>query len=459
MKIAYVSANDLLGQQFNGLQLTHALRKLNIDARLFVYMANGNWPEGIKELWNPSLDFLNRNLVALEKKFSSYGILPVYSIPFSSDSFVKQADIIHLQLFHGYPFFSLLSLPQLSRHKKIVLTLHDPWMATGHCVYPLNCERWKTGCGACPDLNRPIKIEKDRTAFNWKIKKNIFDHSNIQLVAASKWTLDIIKNSPLLSRFPCSLIPLGLNTKIFFPHDKLECRRKLGIPPNHKVIAFRSVREPNYKGMSYIREALLNLDYQEPITLLTVNDKGLMDELSAKYNIVEMGSVLDPEGMATILSASDVFLMPSIAESFGMMAVEAMACGAVPIVFEGTPLPDVIHAPECGLAVRLKDIQALGDALLFLLENPSDLAEKALKGRNLVLQEYKVEDYVRRHLELYYSLDAGAGSVAEYEKVITGLENACRDFTIPQKETSRTFPIWWETIKKITRFFRNNENR
>jgi len=56
--------------------------------------------------------------------------------------------------------------------------------------------------------------------------------------------------------------------------------------------------------------------------------------------------------MADIYNASDLFLMPSIVESFGMMAIEAMSCGTLPIVLEGTALPEVTNSKTCGVTVK-----------------------------------------------------------------------------------------------------------
>ena len=62
-------------------------------------------------------------------------------------------DVIQLYNIHlGY--FSYLSLPALSRRAPIVWRLSDQWPMTGHCAYSGSCERWRTGCGACPIWRR-----------------------------------------------------------------------------------------------------------------------------------------------------------------------------------------------------------------------------------------------------------------------------------------------------------------
>ena len=49
----------------------------------------------------------------------------------------------------------------------VALTLHDEWLLTGHCAYTLGCERWRIGCGRCPDLTIYPAIRRDSTAENF----------------------------------------------------------------------------------------------------------------------------------------------------------------------------------------------------------------------------------------------------------------------------------------------------
>ncbi len=78
---------------------------------------------------------------------------------------------------------------------------------------------------------------------------------------------------------------------------------------------------------------------------------------------MELGWIENTGTIAEALNAADLFLMPSIAEAFGLMAIESMACGTPVIVFEGTALPETINAPECGIAVPYKDSHALARAI------------------------------------------------------------------------------------------------
>jgi hypothetical protein len=54
-----------------------------------------------------------------------------------------------------------------------MLTLHDAWLLSGHCAHSFDCQRWKTGCGECPDLDVYPASPRDATACNWRRKREI----------------------------------------------------------------------------------------------------------------------------------------------------------------------------------------------------------------------------------------------------------------------------------------------
>ena len=83
-------------------------------------------------------------------------------------------DIVHCHNLHG-GYFDLRALPWLSRQVPLVLTLHDAWLLSGHCAHSFDCERWKIGCGRCPDLSIVPAIRRDATAFNWRRKQRLYE--------------------------------------------------------------------------------------------------------------------------------------------------------------------------------------------------------------------------------------------------------------------------------------------
>jgi glycosyltransferase involved in cell wall biosynthesis len=152
--------------------------------------------------------------------------------------------------------------------------------------------------------------------------------------------------------------------------------------------------------MKWLMEALDILEITVPTTLLIFQDGTAFDQLSNKFQIVKTGWIQGHD-MANALSAADIFLMPSIQESFGLMAVEAMSCGLPVIVFEGSALPSIIRAPLGGVAVPAKNSIALSKAIEHLLINEGERQKISIQARALVEAEYSDHLYVNKHVEVY----------------------------------------------------------
>jgi glycosyltransferase involved in cell wall biosynthesis len=179
----------------------------------------------------------------------------------------------------------------------------------------------------------------------------------------------------------------------------------LGLPRDAQVIAFRSVQHGrNFKGMEYIEAALQRYKPAKETWLLTFEGKGGLDSLRGKYKFLELGWIEDTGAIAEALNAADLFLMPSIAEAFGLMAIESMACGTPVIVFEGTALPQTIDAPDCGIAVPYKDSVALAQAISQALGDTDLYRRLRENGLRHVAAKHSFETYAEGYLRLYERL-------------------------------------------------------
>ena len=404
LKVVQVSAMDIVGIQVNGFLMHKWMQEQGHDSRMLVYSRMSGDPQ-VREIGSPLKRTLNPLFVKAEAKFDSVAMLPILSHRLDNDPWVRDADIVNLQLIHAAPFFSLLDLPRLTRKRRVVLSVHDMFLFSGHCIYSMDCDRWKIGCGQCPDLGLPFQMSKDTTARNWKLKRWAFDRSELDIVVGSPWQEERVSQSPILNRFRRHMIPYGVDTRVFKPTDKKEARRRLGLPEDAHVIAFRSTPGyRNFKGTSYIHEALSLFQPRRPTVLVTFDTIGGLDDLREKYQFHELGWVIDGEKIAPGLQAADIFVMPSIAEAFGLMAIESMACGTPPIVFDGTALPDTIGGSDCGVIVPQGDSNALAQAIGDCLDNPGLLDRYRQNGLRHVAAKHSFEDYARRYLELYQEL-------------------------------------------------------
>ena len=406
MNILYVTTQDAMGSRFNGYSLHKSLRRLGHNSHMAVMRSELNESE-IHELGNKELKRINFYLSYVERFFSFYSFLPITAMNLFLTPYYKKADIVHLQLIHAGQFYSLFCLPLMSRSRRLIWTMHDAWMTTGHCIQSLECERWLSGCGQCPDKTLPLPIRRDTTALTWKLKKWIMHRSDVCLVVPSWWMYNRVKRSPILSHLKCHIIPPGVDTTFFRPLDREKCRVRFGIPPEANVLAFRSTSGSFvFKGTEYIERALALIDPNpaNPIYLLTFDNIGGLESLRNRYRFIELGFVKDQNTLVEALCAADLFLMPSIAETFGMMAVECMACGIPVIVFEGTSLPDVVHSPHAGISVPYKDYAGIARAINQLLKDRAMYRTLVENGLSIVQKEYTLDLYVKRHIDLYECL-------------------------------------------------------
>lgn len=386
------------------MALHQQLLKDGYDSHMAVLQPQGNAP-GVVKVGSKALRGINRGLGAVEKQLSWQSILPVMGYDLLRSPAYQQADILHFQVFYAEPYISLYALPRLCRGKKVVITLHDMWTFTGHCINAMDCDRWLVGCGHCPDLSTPLPLKRDTTHWLWQVKQDIFSSLDISLVAASQWMADRVRRSPILSQKPLYQIPFGVDTHTFHPQNRAARRQALGLPDGAFVIAFRStLGGEDLKGTRYLVEALRRLDLGDNIWLVSFDRTGLPDDIKARYHVREMGWVGDPDQVAGIFAASDLFIIPSLADSFGLMALEALACGAVVVTFDGTAIPEVIHAPEGGLVVPARDVEALAQAVQRAYRDPALRGTLSQFGVDLVNREYTFDLYYRRHLNLYHQL-------------------------------------------------------
>jgi glycosyltransferase involved in cell wall biosynthesis len=404
MKILQIGNIDTEGARFNGTDLHQQLLKRGMNSELCVWDKRTDDKNTWQMVDFRQRKFVHRTFKSIEKLLSMQSVFYPFSFLLPFDERFRSVDIVHYHLIHtGY--FSLASLPLLTYLKPSIWTLHDPWALTGHCIYPFDCEKWKNGCGECPRLETPIAVKRDRTALMWKTKKLMYHASQIEIVVASKWMFNMVKQSPLFSESRLHLIPFGLDLNVFRPYDSQIAKKQLGVFPGSIVIAFRATNS-EYKGLPFIKECLHRLKKDIPICLLTFNDRGLLDEFRGRYQLIDLGWVNDVDIAVKAYNATDIFLMPSSAEAFGLMAIEAMACGKPVIVFNGTALSEVVFAPQGGIAVPYRDTDALFGALERLVNRADERLQLGQNALNLARQHYDIKSHVNRMIDLYRDLNS-----------------------------------------------------
>jgi glycosyltransferase involved in cell wall biosynthesis len=280
-------------------------------------------------------------------------------------------DVLHCHNLHG-GYFDLRILPSLSRRLPVVLTVHDAWLLSGHCAHSFDCERWKTGCGRCPDLTIDPGIRRDATAYNWRRKRRIFKASRLYVAAPCRWLLGKVEQSILASgTIEARVIPNGVDLSVFHSAGRAAARSALGISDGAAVALFAAtaLRQNRWKDYQTVRDAVaLAVDrmHGRHVVLLALGQEGQAERSgSAEVRFVEYQT--DPLAVARYYQAADVYVHAARADTFPNTILEAQACGTPVVATAVGGIPEQIDDGRTGFLVPPGDAAALAERIALLL--------------------------------------------------------------------------------------------
>ncbi|MEG3224060.1 MAG: glycosyl transferase family 1 [Methanobacteriales archaeon Met13] len=246
--------------------------------------------------------------------------------------------------------------------------------------------------------------------YNRHFLPRVLEQSDI-IITTSKSYID---RSRFLGRYreKIRVIPNGIHLEEFQTNlSKEECRLKLGLPLDKKIILFFGNLIP-YKGPDVLLRALAEVkkEYFE-VQLLYVGRGPLKSELRSlarKLGVeedVNFSGYVSPPLKALYYQAADIFCLPSVnlAEAFGIVNLEAMASGLPIIASDLGGIPDIVVDGENGLTVPPGDVNKLGAALLYLIENQAERRKMGQAGMRKV-QDYSWEKIAGKVEAIYHEL-------------------------------------------------------
>ena len=266
---------------------------------------------------------------------------------------VFRPDVINLHNIHGYYLYlpMLFSYLKNEYQGKIVITLHDSWLYTGHCSYYLSfhCQKWKTECDGCPGRKIYPKAYFAKAKQNFDRKMKLFqDLRNVTLVTPSEWLKKDVEQSPILSRFPCITINNGIDTSL--------CRKcAASKTKGEKPIILGVANWWNHsKGLDVFGQIQKSLGDSYRIVLCG----GLKGKKPANLGDVEFkGLIKNQEELFRMFGKASVFVNPTRMDNYPTVNLESICCGTPVVCFDVGGCKETIKDPRYGTCV--KDVEQM----------------------------------------------------------------------------------------------------
>lgn len=284
-------------------------------------------------------------------------------------SFWDKIDLAHFHNLHG-GYFNIFSILKISKYKKCLWTLHDPWI-----VY----RRKKL----VPEYKNIFRKEFFLFSF---LRYIVIKKSDIVFVTPSLWLKHLVlKNYP---NKRVEVINNCVDTKIFKNIDKDKARSILNLPADKNIVLFvaNGGIDNKEKGVTYI------------------------EEVKKRYNnflFIELGGdskyIENENDLAVYYAAADVFLLPSLAENFPLSILEAMSCGTPALAFNVGGIGEIIDHKEDGYLAEYENLQDLCTGMDYIVNKKKD-SILSTNARKKVVDKFDQDFIFTKYIDLYKSL-------------------------------------------------------
>jgi glycosyltransferase involved in cell wall biosynthesis len=284
---------------------------------------------------------------------------------------IKDFDLIHLH----YPFIfgaELIRAVSDLRHVPYVITYHSDLIGKGFRKYLFDAYMSFSPNLIFQKAARILVVTTDHT--HYSVLNNLFDMYKAKVVE----------------------IPNGIDTNLFYPNPTFKkLRLDWNLSENAKVILFVSALDKahHYKGLDFLLTAIASYSDRNVI-LVVIGDGDLKPhyqrkaaELDINHQVIFLGAIPNDK-LPQYYQSVDLFVLPSSAETFGIVVIEAMACG-LPVIANNIPgVRSVITQGVDGYLIRPNDEKTLHDKLSLLLNSPDLRNRMGRVGREKVVAKY-----------------------------------------------------------------------
>ncbi len=258
-------------------------------------------------------------------------------------------------------------------------------------------------------IKNSLDVGEDEPELRIQREKTLARESD-RVVAATEGEKEILVEAIGARRNRVGVVPCGVNLTRFHPVPQPEARALLGFS-NEKLVLFAGRMEP-LKGIDLLLHAFAGLPSRNGTKLVIIggDDEGspeaerlmqLSEDLKLGDSIVFRGTV-EHDFMPYYYAAADVCVVPSYYESFGLVALESLACGTPVVSTDVGDLKNIIREGRSGFVVSDHSAEALSLKMAEVLSWPERTARQAEAVRSSVLRHSWAD--VAKQLERQFQL-------------------------------------------------------
>lgn len=213
----------------------------------------------------------------------------------------------------------------------------------------------------------------------WKNKILYTLNNADQIVTVSKRNFDCVQKLKISTN--TKIIPNGYDHNLFKLMDKGECREKINLPLDKKIILTVG-NLADVKGHKYLIKAMKKVvDHRKDILCVIIGSGRLKNKLEDQIKELRLerfvklvGGMIHDE-IPIWMNACDIFVLPSLSESFGVVQIEAMACGKPVVATYNGGSEEIITSEDYGLLCESANSEELAEKILLALDKKWDKDE------------------------------------------------------------------------------------
>lgn len=285
----------------------------------------------------------------------------------------KNGSNLFMELYSAYWAFNVNN----SKHVRKILFQTHPFAPELRSIYKKHNYSGKKYCEKYP-LSSEVELG---SSDEFKYGLDMAARMATKIICTSSFTykslvLNGVDESKIIT------VPYGVDSNCFYPDGKKSI-------DNFNLLFVGQSAER--KGLDRLIDSWTKLNLRDSTLTLIGGDVNYNNTVSSTCSIRSLGRVSDSE-LRKQMSQADALILPSVAEGFGLVILQSLACGTPVIATENTALPDIVASPCTGRIIPMNCVNDLPDFIKWAFDNKAEL-NKCINSCVDVAKKYSWDDF------------------------------------------------------------------